>query len=316
MNEAWSIEITPPALARHRQGTTGIDYVTTLDSGRPGPHLMLSALVHGNELCGAVVLDELLRQPQSPPRGRLTLAFMNVAAYARFEPRAPLAARYVDEDFNRLWQADVLDGPRDSVELARARALRPLIDQVDYLLDLHSMQTAAPALVLCGPSSKGRALARALGYPALIVSDRGHAGGTRLRDYGAFNDPASPRNALLVECGQHWARTSITVAREMVRRFLAHFAMLPAAWAADWQSAPPVAQQLITVTQAVTASSDDFRFVGQYHGMEIIPKAGTLIAHDGPREIRTPYDNCALVMPITRLRPGQTAVRLGRLESG
>ena len=41
-------------------------------------------------------------------------------------------------------------------------------------------------------------------------------------------------------------------------------------------------------------------------------KVGTVIAKDGGREIRTPYDNCVLVMPTRRITKGQTAVRLGR----
>ena len=35
-----------------------------------------------------------------------------------------------------------LDGPRRSLELARARALRPLYESADLLLDIHSMQHA------------------------------------------------------------------------------------------------------------------------------------------------------------------------------
>ena len=40
----------------------------------------------------------------------------------------------------------------------------------------------------------------------------------------------------------------------------------------------------------------------------------TLIAMDGETEIRTPHDNCLLVMPSLRPSRGHTAVRLGRFE--
>src|SRR3546814_14963345 len=72
-------------------------------------------------------------------RSRLTLGFANVAAYRRFDPSDPGRFRYVDEDLNRLWGRNVLDGRRRSVELDRARQMRPLIDTVDLLLDIHSM---------------------------------------------------------------------------------------------------------------------------------------------------------------------------------
>jgi hypothetical protein len=46
----------------------------------------------------------------------------------------------------------------------------------------------------------------------------------------------------------------------------------------------------------------------------VIPRAGTVIAYDAGKEIRTPYDDCVLIMPTRRLVRGQTAVRLGRFE--
>jgi hypothetical protein len=47
----------------------------------------------------------------------------------------------------------------------------------------------------------------------------------------------------------------------------------------------------------------------------VVPRAGTVIATDGPKPIRTPYDDCVLVMPTATPRRGQTAVRLGRFVS-
>jgi predicted deacylase len=135
----YPIELTKPDICRWRASRTGIDYVHSFDSGLPGPHVMINALTHGNEMCGAIALDTLLRADLRPCRGRLTLSFANVLAYEKFDPTDPDATRYVDEDMNRLWAAEVLDGPRNSLELRRARALRPLIDTVDFLFDIHSM---------------------------------------------------------------------------------------------------------------------------------------------------------------------------------
>jgi len=45
---------------------------------------------------------------------------------------------------------------------------------------------------------------------------------------------------------------------------------------------------------------------------EIIAKAGTILGHDDGEPVTTPYDDCVLIMPTKRLKPGQTAVRLGR----
>ncbi|MEX2616709.1 MAG: M14 family metallopeptidase [Alphaproteobacteria bacterium] len=312
----FRIELEAPDISAYAKGNTGIPYVTTFDSGAPGPHVMVNAVTHGNEICGAITLDRLFRQDLRPIRGRLTLGFANVDAYLRFNPARPTASRYVNEDFNRLWSPEVLDGPRHSSELSRARIYRPFIDTVDFLLDLHSMQQPSPPLMLAGPLEKGRLLAAGVGVPTYVVADSGHAAGRRLRDYGNFGDPTSPRSALLVECGQHWEAASAAVSLETTLRFLRYLEVIDPQFAEEHGvSVTPPAQKFIEVTDAVTAKSNDFRFVRPYTGAEVIAQAGSVIAYDGETAIRTPYDQCVLIMPSLRLYPGQTAVRLGRLVS-
>jgi len=311
--QEYPVELTPPDIARWRGGNTGLDYVWTFDSAKPGPHVLIAAIVHGNELCGAITVDFLLGEQVRPLHGKLSFAFCNVDAFRNFDPAAPGASRFVDEDFNRLWSPEVLDGPRRSVELRRARELRPLVDQVDFLLDIHSMQHLSSPLMMAGPLPKGRQFAGAVAVPATVVSDLGHAAGKRMRDYLEFADQGSPKNALLVECGQHWARASADVARETALRFLGHFRMAdPAFLARHLPAREPPRQRFIEVTQAVTIRSDRFTFARDFKGLEVIPRQGTEIGRDGDQPVRTPYDECVLIMPSRRLSKGQTAVRLGR----
>lgn len=314
--EALKIDLTAPDISAYKTGNTGIDYYTTFDSGVPGPHVMVNAVTHGNELCGAIVVDFLFRQKVRPTRGKLTLGFANYMAFLQFDPTRPTESRFVDEDFNRLWSTDVLEGPRDSVELRRAREIRPLIDTVDLLLDIHSMQQTCPALMLCGPLPKGRTFATGVGVPADVVADEGHAAGKRMRDYGGFGDPDSSKNALLVECGQHWEASSADVAQETALRFLKHVDIVDQAFlTAHLSSATPARQRVIEVTEAITVRSSAFRFVEPFTGLETIPSKGDIIGHDGDTPIKAPYDNCVLIMPSRRRFPGQTAVRLGRILS-
>ena len=72
-----------PDITPWRAGNTGVEGVWQFDSGVPGPHVMLSALVHGNELCGAWALKGLLEAGVRHARGTLTLAFCNLAAFDR-----------------------------------------------------------------------------------------------------------------------------------------------------------------------------------------------------------------------------------------
>jgi predicted deacylase len=312
----YPIEVEFPDLGAYADGNTGIPYVYSFDSGIPGCHTMINALTHGNEVCGAIAVKALLDKRIMPRRGRITLAFANIEAYQRFDPARPDAARFVDQDLNRVWQPSTLDNlAQDSSELRRARAMRPLIDQVDYLLDLHSMHERSAPLNVCGPLDKGIALAQRLGVPAHIVSDAGHAEGRRLRDYGDFGLPESGRNALLIECGQHWEASAVTVAKNCCARFLVlcgnlDLADLPQGWIKPL----PAQRHVIRVTDPVVAESSDFRFAGPYTGLETFADAGSLIGWNGGQPVLTPYPNCVLVMPSLRqLRAGVTVVRFGQL---
>ena len=51
------------------------------------------------------------------------------------------------------------------------------------------------------------------------------------------------------------------------------------------------------VTHTVTVRSRSFAFLREFRGGEVIPARNTLIALDGEVEIRTPHDDCLLVMP-------------------
>jgi predicted deacylase len=306
------IDVPFPDLDRWASGNTGIGYAWRFDSGRPGPNVVVQALTHGNEVCGAIALDWLLDAAFRPVRGTFTAVFANVAAYRTFDRADPFASRCIDDDFNRLWSSDVLDGPRVSSELFRARELRPLYDACDFLLDLHSMTDPCPPLALCGRRAKGLALARAVGVPSHIVIDAGHAAGTRLRDYAFFDVADDARNALLVECGQHWERAAPDVARDATLRFLGHLGVADRAFVAAGTSGEPAPQSAIEVTDAITIASDAFSFVVPVSGLGVVERQGTVLAIDGDREVVTPYDDCVLIMPTRRPKRGETAVRLGR----
>jgi predicted deacylase len=307
------VRLAPPDVDPWVSGNTGIPGFITREGSKPGPHVALIALVHGNELAGAIVLDRLLRQGFRPLRGRLTFGFANLAAFARFDRRQPTASRFVDEDMNRVWDTAVLDGGRRSSELDRAREMRPLIDTVDVLVDLHTMLWPSDPLILCGSSCKGRALALAIRRPELVVADPGHASGPRLIDYAPFADPYTPNSAILVEAGQHWEQGSVDMTFAAVAGLLRHLGM-----ADDDPALPKVLlassdrPRCAEVTAVITAATSSLAFVRPFRGGEVIPRRDTLIAVDGEEEIRTPHDDCLLVMPSLRPGRGHTAIRLAR----
>ncbi len=305
---AFDIEIAAPDLGPWRGGNDGLPGFWRFASGQPGPHVVITALVHGNEIAGAVALDRLLRATPHPWRGTLTVGFVNLAAFDAFDPAQPTASRYVDEDMNRLWDRDVLDGARSSVELARARAIRPVIERADVLLDLHSMLWPSEPLILSGPTQRGRALAASIGTPCLIVADHGHASGRRLIDFAPFVQPEGGPMAVLVEAGQHWRRDTVATMETAIAGVLSATGLQARDPAQDGAPGTRYAE----VTMAITACSGGFSFVREFRGGEVVARRDTLIAMDGTQEVRTPHDDCLLVMPSLRPSRGHTAVRLAR----
>lgn len=318
---APAFELTAPDLAAWRAGNTGTEGVWQFDSGVPGRHVMLSALVHGNELCGAWALLGLLQAGVRPARGALTLAWCNLDAFDRFDARDHDASRFVDEDLNRQWRAERMaeGGTR---ERRRAAALRPFVERADWLLDLHSMHEPGQPLSLTGLQPRNLALARLLRAPEHVVVDAGHLDGVRMRDFGRFGaaDAAQPDTcSLLVECGFHGDPASVAVARDQCVRFLVAAGSLSAdtadAQLPGWRQPDAPRQWALHVTGPVVARSARFRFTEPFTGLEVIPRAGTVIGDNDGEPVVTPYDDCVLVMPSTRqARAGVTVVRFARRE--
>ena len=312
-----------PDITAWRAGNTGTEGVWQFDSGQSGRHVMISALVHGNELCGAWALQGLLEAGIRPQRGALTLALCNLAAFDRFDALDHDSARFVDEDLNRQWLIERMHSA-GTQERVRAAALRPFVEQADWLLDLHSMHERAAPLLLTGMQPRNLALARALRAPQHVVIDAGHQDGVRMRDFGRFGlpDALSPdTRSLLIECGFHGDLSSRAVAQDLCLRVLVEAGTLQADTAQvvlpGWRQPDAPHQWALQVTGAVVARSQRLRFTQAFQGLELVEKAGSVIGHhegEGMGEpIVTPYDDCVLVMPSVRqARAGVTVVRFAQ----
>jgi predicted deacylase len=303
-----------PALGAWRRGNVGIEGVWRFDSDQPGREVMIGALVHGNELCGAWALLDLLEAGLRPRRGALTLAFCNLAAFDRFDANDHDASRFVEQDMNRVWGPGLREAPSPTQEQRRARDLLPFVERADALLDLHSMHEPGPPLLLTGPHERNIGLARRLATPEHVVVDAGHTDGLRMRDHGRFGNPTCEAESLLIECGWHGDLASRHVALDMCARFLAGLGVidetdLPAAW----RRAVPAQQQVLDVTHGIVARSEATRFAAAWASGQCIAQAGTVLGWREDEPFVTPYDDCTIVMPSLRqLRPGVTVMRLAR----
>ena len=308
-----NFHIPLPDISDLVKGNTDTHGVWEFASKQDGPTVMVTALIHGNELCGAWALKELLEHGVHLAKGRLILVFCNLAAFNSFDVDNHDASRFVEEDMNRVWQLDKLNDPFTQ-ERQRAKELVEWLAEADYLLDLHSMHEPSVPLLMTGMLQRNVELATRLGTPRHVIMDAGHKDGTRMRDFGPFSDPQGCAQALLIECGFHGELSSIAVARELVGRIIVESEIMAEEELPDnWSLPSKEPQTVLKVTDAVVATSMDLTFTEDYQGMECIAKAGTVIGQNDGKPIVTPYDNCYLIMPSLRqLKPGVTVVRFAQ----
>ena len=304
-----ALEVLPRDLSAYRQGNVGVDYVHRFESGKPGPHVLINALTHGNEICGMAAATHLLDTGVRPAIGTLTVSFANVAAYESFDIEQPYESRQLVHNMNRIWSVEWLDGAEQSPELQRAREMRAVVDAADHILDIHSTsQDVAPFWVYPAYARNG-AVARALGLPPVhLVMPQGLGSGTPLIQYGRHgSDGPGPGVALVVECGQHFRRASSELAVAVTLDFLAHFDLV--APRADRVPVPP--QRRFELLQTHLVHTQEFRFERPLVGFETFAE-GALIATDGERRIVSPCDGCTIFMPTRAPIVGREAVYLTR----
>ena len=301
------LEVLPRDLLPYRRGTTGIDYVHRFDSGRPGPHVLVNALTHGNEFCGMTAATHLLDAGVRPDIGTLSISFANVAAYESFDAARPFESRQLVHNLNRIWSQAWLDGVEDSPELQRARELRPVVAAADHILDLHSTSQAVQPFWVYPQFSRNGEAAQAIGRPAVhLVMPQGLGSGTPLIQHGNHGQDSHTGVALVAECGQHFLRSTGELAIEVALDFIAHFGLIDRPLSA---SATP--QRRFGLLKTCMITTPEFRFVRPLTGFETFAE-GELIATDGETEIRALCDGCTVLMPARRAIVGREGVYLAR----
>ncbi|UUZ75082.1 succinylglutamate desuccinylase/aspartoacylase family protein [Polaromonas sp. P1(28)-13] len=217
----------------------------------PGPRLLVLGAVHGNEVCGARAITQLIEELDSGAlaieRGTLTLVpVTNPLAYQRKQ-------RMGDRNLNRNMAPSAI--PQD-FEDRIANVLCPLLDSHDALLDLHSFHTGGLPFVMIGPQNnqgelepfsraaeemqlalhtgphrivegwldayaRGRATPRGSPHTEgssraqALVTDTNYGVGTTeyMRSRGGYG--------VTLECGQHDAPEAVQVARHAILQTLA-----------------------------------------------------------------------------------------------
>lgn len=273
---------------------------------RPGPRVIVTGAVHGNEVCGPKAITRMIAEFRAGRRkllcGSVTFVpVVNAMAYR-------LDRREGERNLNR----NLRDYPVPLVnEDHVANVLCPMLRAHDVLIDLHSFGAEGPAFALFGPDAPGsvlepharpeaeRQLVHALGLPFAVQGwmpahqkaltqqgrshDIAHAIGTT--EFMRFVGGA----AITVECGSHKDPAAIGVAYDVIARGLAALGLILT------EAGPPRAPtQILQIGDAIFAESDEDRLLRPYVTGEPV-RAGEVIGKraDGS-PITAPHDGAVI----------------------
>jgi succinylglutamate desuccinylase len=129
--------------------------------------------------------------------------------------------------------------------------------------------------------------------------------GTPLIQYGQHGQASGNGTAMVVECGQHFLRSTSDLAIKVTLDFLAHFGLT------QKRSNLTTPQRRFELISTHVIANDDFAFSRPVVGFETFAH-GELIATDGSQELRSPCDDCTIFMPARSVKVGHEGFYLTR----
>ncbi len=307
-------------------------------SVQPGPRLLVTGAVHGNEISGTLAIRRLVaefeRDERRLARGRVT--FVPITNPLAYEKRQ----RNGDRNLNRRLQPT--ETPQQFEDHV-ANWLCPLMAQHDALLDLHSFQAQGSPFVMVGPENNEGVLqrydkaaeelawAKVLGvqlgvdgwldtYADGVAQRRarfaGQAVGSSVdldENYGVGTTEQMRRQggmALTLECGQHEDPQGPEVAYRAIVNSLLHFGLI------DGGAPPVLSMDGLRLHQVEDKLDDADLFARPWTSFDRV-RAGELIGQRANGEaVHAPGGDWEgrIVFPNTKAQAGQEWFYLARVS--
>ena len=302
----------------------------------PGPKLLVTGGVHGNEVCGTLAIRRVLAELDA---GTLVIRRGSVSFVPVCNPLAfQRGQRGGDRNLNRALEPK--PAPQDN-EDRLANWLCPILAAHDGLLDLHSFHSGGAPFVMVGPHDNAgplepfaqaaveEGLARVLGVPRAVDGWLGtYADGVAQRRAQALADGLAPESlpelhprygvgateymrsqggwALTLECGEHTSPAAVDVAWQAIHRTLAHLGLIDAP-----PPAPVAGMQCMRLFTVVDRQHADDRFVRDWQSFDPV-RAGEAIGHRADGSAVCAPDDGWIVFPNTRAGARQEWFYLAR----
>lgn len=303
----------------------------------PGPRLLVTGAVHGNEVHGTKAMAEIIRQLDA---GELTLQRGTLTCVPVVNPLAhQLNRREGDRNLNRNLRPPVI---AHDYEDRIARVLCPLIAQHDGILDLHSFQGNGPAFAMIGPRNNTgelepfsqeateSAIAARLGVGRIVEGwlstyalglqrrqQREHDGSRRA---SLISDPhygvgtteymrSTGGWAITLECGQHLDPNGPEVARLAILRTLVFLGMLDEGAVEPHRAAQP--PEVLQLYDVIDREDMGDQFAREWASFDPIAKGETIGTRASGEPVLAPSEG-RIVFPNVKSQPGTEWFYLAR----
>ncbi len=264
-------------------------------SVEPGPRLLVTGAVHGDEICGPAAIKRVIGALETGAillkKGSVTFVpVCNPQAYAK-------GVRFIERNLNRFL---VPQTAPDCYEARLGNLLCPLLEQCDVLLDLHSDPSGNVPFVFVGAFDRTEevAFAASLGAKHLVAgwaetyarmgrcvqdkpSDESTGTTEYARRFGA--------KTVTLECGQHQDPAAQQVAYHAILRALASLDLT------DPPSLPPVAPpDHIAISHVFYKDAPGF-FARPLPTFAPVHQGEILARYDKGGDITAPFDGVAMM---------------------
>jgi len=276
---------------------------------RPGPKLIVTGAVHGNEPAGPYAISRLIAEFRTGARllERGTLTFVPVVNGLAFRKNTRMGDRNLNRD---MFERAIPQDNEDRV----ANVLCPLLRAHDVLIDLHSFNGEGEAFALIGPKDNAgplepfahaeaeAALVKAMNLPLVVhgwlaghekaLRQKQAAGETDLSSLHGVGTTEFMRFAggygVTVECGQHLAPDAPQVGYDCVVNGLAHLGMI--ATPAPETRLPRV----LEISDVILAHHAEDRLLRKFRAGDAIAQGEVIGRRADGTEIVAPYDGAVI----------------------
>jgi len=235
--------------------------IRILDSGLPGPNLVIMGGVHGDEPCGVNAINEFNTIPLI---GKITLIIAHLEAVEK-------NVRYIQSNLNRAFNSE-----KETKETKIAENLKPYLDEADALLDIHA-STTKDSIPFCICEAHSLSIAKKLPAEIILTNiDRFHSGSTD--EY--MNKQG--KVGICIECGYNKDEKSTILAKKAILFFCIAYGMFEGKEFV--MDAPAIYR-----AESLYKSKNQFIPTKDFSDFEFVPQK-TIIGYDGEESISFPKD--------------------------